>query len=69
MSKDIIFTGQTSHLGIINEALEQNTGQETQMLQNTVVKRFEKIKEFIKFDDQRQKVQRQNLDSSVCTKL
>ena len=42
-------------------ALEQNTGQEIQTLQKAVVKRFEKIEEFIEFDDQGQKVQRQNL--------
>ena len=32
-------------------------------------KKFEKIEKFIKFDDQRQKVQRQNLTSSVRSKL
>ena len=31
--------------------------------------RFEKIEELIEFDDQGQKVQRQNLASSVCTKF
>ena len=50
-------------------ALEQNTGQEIQTLQKAVVKRFEKIEEFIKFDDQGQKVQRKNLASSVCKNL
>ncbi|XP_049979759.1 uncharacterized protein [Alexandromys fortis] len=40
-------------------ALEQKTRQEIQTLQKAVVKRFEKIEEFIKFDDQGQKVQRQ----------
>ena len=45
--------------------LEQNTGQEIQTLQKAVVNRLEKIEEFIKFDDQGQKVQRQNLASSV----
>ena len=34
-------------------ALEQNTGQEIQMLQKAVVNRFEKIEEIIEFDDQK----------------
>ena len=37
--------------------LEQNTGQEIQTLQKIVVDTFNKIEEFIKFNDQRQKVQ------------
>ena len=45
--------------------LEQNTGQEIQTLQKTVVKRFEKIEEFIEIDEQQQKVQGQDLASSV----
>ena len=46
-------------------ALEQNTGQEIQTLQKAVVKRFEKIEEFIEIDEQGQKVQGQDLASSV----
>ena len=34
-----------------------------------MVKRFEKIEKFIEFDDQGQKVQNQNVASSVHTKL
>ena len=49
--------------------LEQNTGQEIQTLQKAVVKRFEKIEEFVKIDEQGQKIQRQNLASSVRTTL
>ena len=36
-------------------ALEENTGQEIQTLQKAVIKRFEKIKQFVEFDDQGQK--------------
>ena len=50
-------------------ALDQNTGQKIQTIQKAVVKRFEKIEELIKFDDQGQNLQRQNLSSSVHTKL
>ena len=42
-------------------ALEQNTGQEVQNLQKALVNRFKKIEEIILFDDQEQKVKRQNL--------
>ena len=45
--------------------LEQNTGQEIQTLKKAGVKRFEKIEEFIEVDEQRQKVQGQDLGSSV----
>ena len=51
------------------KALEQNTGQEIQTLQKAVVNRFKKSEKFIKFDDQGQKVQRQNLASSVHKNL
>ena len=37
--------------------LEQNTGQGIQTLQKPVVKRLEKIEEFIEVDEQGQKVQ------------
>lgn len=50
-------------------ALEQNTGQEIQTLQKAVVNRFEKSEEIIKFDDQEQKVKRQNLTSLICKNL
>ena len=50
-------------------ALQQNTGQEIQTLQKAVVSRCEKIDKQIEFDDQRQKVQRQNLTLSVCKNL
>ena len=49
--------------------LEQKTGQEIQTLQRVMLKRFKNIEKFIEFDDQGQKVQRQNVASSVCTKL
>ena len=45
--------------------LEQNTGQEIQTFKKAVVKRFEKIEEFIEIDEQGQKVQGQDLASSV----
>ena len=61
---DRLYTLQSSM-----RTLEQNTGEEIQTLQKTVVNRFKKSEKFIKFDDQGQKVQRQNLASSVCTKL
>ena len=48
--------------------LEQNTGQEIQTLKKAVVKRIEKIEEFIEIDEQRQKVQGQDLASSVCAR-
>ena len=38
--------------------LEQNTEQEIQTLQKAVVKRFEKIDEFIETDEQEQKIQK-----------
>ena len=44
-------------------ALEQNIDLKIQTLQKAVTKRFEKIKEFIEFDYQVQKVQRQNVAS------
>ena len=50
-------------------ALEQNIGQKIQTLQKAVAKRFEKIQEGIEFYEQGQKVQRQNLASSVHTKI
>ena len=43
--------------------------QKIQTLQKAVAKILENIEEFIKFDDQGQKVQGQNLASSVCTKF
>ena len=50
-------------------ALEQNTGQEIQTLQKAVGNRLEKVEEIIEFDDQEQKVKRQNLTSSVRKNL
>ena len=58
---DIIFTEQ---VGILRK-LEQNTGQEIQTFKKAIVKRFEKIEEFIEIDEQGQKVQGQDLASSV----
>ena len=46
--------------------LKQNTGQEIQTFKKAVVKNIEKIEEFIEIDDQGQKVQGQDLASSVC---
>ena len=41
-------------------ALEKNNELKIQTLQKAVINRFDKIEEFIEFDDQGQKVQRQN---------
>ena len=49
--------------------LEQNTGQEIQTFKKAIVRRFEKIEQFIEIHEQGQKVQGQNLASSVRTKL
>ena len=43
--------------------------QEIQTLPKAVVKIFEKIEELNKFDNQGQKVQRQKVASSLCTKI
>ena len=67
MSKDEILSlmDRLHTLESSMRALEQNTGQEIQTLQKIMVNRFEKIEEIIKFDDQEQKVGRQNLTLSV----
>ena len=67
MSKDEILSlmHRLHNLESSMRALEQNTGQEIQTLQKAIVNRFEKIEEIINFDDQEQKVRRQNLTSSV----
>ena len=39
------------------------------MLQNGVINRFEKLEEIIEFDDQEQKVKRQNLTSLVLVQF
>ena len=49
-------------------ALELNNGQEIRTLQKAVENRLERLEELIKFDGQGQRVQRQNLDSSVHKK-
>ena len=46
-------------------AIEQNTGQEIEILQESMVNKFKKIEKIIDFDDQEEKVKRQNLTSSV----
>ena len=50
-------------------ALQQKTEQEIQTLQKEMLNRFEKIEEIIEFDDQEQKVQRQNLTSLMHKNL
>ena len=64
----IMFTNET--LSLLNKfhtlessmrALEQNTGQEIQTLQKSVVRRFVKSDEIIRTDEQGEKVQGQNL--------
>ena len=71
MSKDEILSlmDRLHTLESSMRALEQNTGQEIQTLQKIMVNRFEKIEEIIDFDDQEQKVRRQNLSLSVCKTL
>ena len=49
--------------------LEWNTEQEIQTSQKAMVKRFIKIEEIIKTDEQRQKIQGQYVDSSICARL
>ena len=63
---DIIFTGQVSYL---SRTLEQNTGQEIQTFKKAVVKRIEKIEEFLEIDEQGQKVQGQDLASLLHARL
>ena len=57
MSKDEILS-LLDRLHILESsmrALEENTEQEIQTLQKAMVKRFEKIEKFVKFNDQGQK--------------
>ena len=51
------------------KALEYNTGQEIQALQKAMVNIFKKLEESIDSDEQEQKVERQNLTSSVSKTL
>ena len=50
-------------------ALELNTGQEIQTLQETVIKRFETIEEIIETDEQGEKVKGQSLAFPVCARV
>ena len=55
-----------NNLESLVRTLEQNTGEEIQTFKKAAVKKFEKIEKFLEIDDQGQKVQRQDLASSVC---
>ena len=53
---DIISTGQTSYLRILNEGIRAEYWTGGPDFQKAVVDRFEKIEGIINFDDQEQKV-------------